>query len=321
MSVMSGIEVPAGYSTRRPMLDDAEAIVELVTAYSTAIIGVADYTLDDARDDLSTPGFELERDGWLVHDPSGRLSGYAWSNRKADSNEVDIDVVATDPAVCRWLIAQVSARAREAARENGHPEVVLDQGVYRDDKTLRAELESAGFTAATTFHRMRIDHAEHVPTPTAPRGVQLFNVGDDEARRKAAHEVYNAAFAEHFGHVDRPYDTWRETHERRSTFAWTQLWVAVADGRAVGVLECNDQYADDENCGYVAELGVLVAARGRGIAKYLLQHAFAVDSAAGRNGTMLHVDSNNTTPALGLYTSVGMRPVLVIDAWRHTLAV
>ena len=35
----------------------------------------------------------------------------------------------------------------------------------------------------------------------------------------------------------------------------------------------------------------------------------------------LHVDTDNVTPALRLYESVGMRAVLVIDAWTRTLAV
>jgi len=60
----------------------------------------------------------------------------------------------------------------------------------------------------------------------------------------------------------------------------------------------------------------LAAARGRGVAKHLLGHAFHLDASTGRAGTILHVDSNNPTPALGLYESVGMRPVLVIDVWR-----
>ena len=37
---------------------------------------------------------------------------------------------------------------------------------------------------------------------------------------------------------------------------------------------------------------------------------------AGRAGTLLNVDTNNTTPALHVYESVGMRPVLVIVAAR-----
>jgi len=133
--------------------------------------------------------------------------------------------------------------------------------------------------------------------------------------------VNQAAFADHFGRVARPYDEWFELHEARSTFAWRQLMLAELDGRPVAMCECNDQFIEDEDCGYVASIGVHPDARGRGIASYLLRRAFAVDSAAGRTGTILHVDANNTTPALGLYESVGMRSVLAVDVWRRTLAV
>ena len=34
---------------------------------------------------------------------------------------------------------------------------------------------------------------------------------------------------------------------------------------------------------------------------------------------MLHVDTNNPTPALGLYESVGMRAVEIADQWERTL--
>lgn len=317
---MSGSSLPSGHTARVPQLADAEAIVELYTAYSMAVIGMADCTLDDVRDDLSQPGFDVNRDAVLVFDPDAQLVGYGWTARKGDSHEVDVDIVATEPEVARWLVARVTDRGRELAAERGHPRVVLDLGVYQDDKVLRAELEAAGFTTGTTFHRMRIDHAGPVPAPQAPAGLTLLNARD-AAVRPAAHEVYNASFAEHFGFVPDTFDAWHESREKRSTFDWPQLWVAALDGRPVGVLECNDQYVADENFGYVGELGVLAEARGRGVAKYLLQYAFSVDSAAGRAGTMLHVDSNNTTPALGLYTSVGMRPVLVIDAWRRELPV
>jgi mycothiol synthase len=47
--------------------------------------------------------------------------------------------------------------------------------------------------------------------------------------------------------------------------------------------------------------------------------AFALDAAAGRSGTILHVDTNNPTPALGLYLSVGMTATLAIDVWRRVL--
>jgi len=64
---------------------------------------------------------------------------------------------------------------------------------------------------------------------------------------------------------------------------------------------------------------VLPTARGRGLARLLLRQAFAEDARRGQMGTLLHVDTNNVTPALDLYLSVGMRAVLVVDVWRRAL--
>lgn len=310
--------LPGGHTARAPRLADVVAIADVVRSYTLATVGIADYTEDDARDDLTEPGFDPDRDGRLVLDASGRPAGYATTSGKSDSDQVDIDVVAPDPEVARWLFGWSLARARAIGRERGHPRVTVDHGVYRADEALRDQLAAHGFHLATTFHRMRVDHARPVPPSDPPAGVVLRGATDPAVRR-AAHTVLNTAFAEHFGFVAEPYEFWHETLDRRSTFDWSQLWVAELDGRAVGMLECNDQFADDENCGYVADLGVLPEARGHGIARYLLRHAFTIDLAAGRTGTILHVDSNNTTPALGLYESVGMRPILVIDAWRRTV--
>ena len=78
----------------------------------------------------------------------------------------------------------------------------------------------------------------------------------------------------------------------------------------------SDQFVDDEDCGYVTTVAVLPTARGQGLAKLLLLQASVDDYHRGRLGTVLHVDSNNTTPALGLYQHVGMRAVLAIDVWQ-----
>lgn len=81
----------------------------------------------------------------------------------------------------------------------------------------------------------------------------------------------------------------------------------------------NNQFVPDESCGYIARVAVIEGARGKGLAKLLIRQAFAIDAGKGRVGTILHVDTNNPTPALGLYESVGMQPVLVIDMWRRVL--
>jgi ribosomal protein S18 acetylase RimI-like enzyme len=51
------------------------------------------------------------------------------------------------------------------------------------------------------------------------------------------------------------------------------------------------------------------------VAKALLRDCFAAAQRAGRKAVLLHVDVANVTGALRLYESVGMRPVLEIDAF------
>jgi mycothiol synthase len=317
---MSVAAEPVGYTVRSPELTDAEEILELVSAYNTALVGYADYTLDDIRDELAEPGFDPTRDAWLAFDPDRRLVGYGWCSADGDSTQVDIDVVASDPTAAEWLLDRSIERGREMGRERGQSKVTLHKGIHRVDVEMRARLETRGFAPATSFHRMRIDFDDPVERPEAPDGVTLREAVDDATRRDA-HRVQMSAFTEHFGFVPKPYEEWLDRHEAKSTFAWSQMWVADLDGRPVAMSVQTDQFVEAEDCGYVATLGVIGEARGRGIAKYLLRRAFAIDAAAGRTGTILHVDANNTTPALGLYESVGMRLVLVVDMWNLTVAV
>jgi len=317
---MDAASVPPGHAVRAPSLDDAEAIFGLFAAHNTAILGTPDLTLDDMIDELSQPGVDLAIDAWLAHDADGEPSGYGAVYRSSGPPEFPIEVVADDPALAPWLLCRVLDRARVIASEGGHPEVAVDVGVYRADDAQRALLEAAGFAPGTTYHRMRIDHHGPVAPPDLPAGVVRRTGDEGPAVRRAAHAVIEAAFAGQFGITPQPYDDWHASRDARSTFAWSQLVLLEVDGEPVAAREDNDGFVEDEGCGYVQRLGVLEAARGRGLAKLLLRDAFAAHAAAGRAGTILHVDTNNPTPALGLYTSVGMVAVLVIDAWRAVLS-
>lgn len=318
-SVYTERPLPAGLTSRPPGLTDAEAIFELVTAYNTAIIGFADYTLDDVRDELVEPGFDPGQDARLVF-TGDALVGYGWTFRQPGSDQIDVDVVAADPAVAHWLLDNAIGRARAIGREHGYAEVTVDQGIYRANDPMRELSTSYGFEPSTTYHRMRIDHdGPAVPVPAPPAGTLLRTGDQDESVRRAGYDVVMASFTDHFGHVETTYDEWVKAHEAKSTFDWSQLAVIEVDGKPVAMSETTGQFVEDEDCGYVAKLGVLREARGQGLASYLLRRVFALDSAAGRAGTLLHVDTNNTTPALGLYLSVGMTPVLVIDVWRRKL--
>jgi mycothiol synthase len=313
-------DLPVGYTWRRPTVEDAEAIFALVSERNTGIIGFADFTLDDTRDHLTEPGFDPGADGWLVADPGGAVVGFGWSCRKLTSAMVDIDVTALDDDTAAWLFSRMLDHASELADEIGHDEVQVDMGIYRADESQRTRATALGFTTATTFHRMRIDHEGVPPAPPVADGVVVRIGPGDDAFRRDAHMVLVASFADHFGFAASSFDQWHERIEASATHDWAQLRVVYIDAEPVAMLLGNDAFVEDEGCGYVADVGVLPAARGRGLARMLLRQAFAEDARRGRKGTLLHVDTNNPTPALDLYLSVGMRAVLVVDLWRRALA-
>jgi len=90
--------------------------------------------------------------------------------------------------------------------------------------------------------------------------------------------------------------------------------VARVDGAVVGVLQAADRSADGG--GWVRNLGVLTAHRGRGIARVLLDRAFATFHARGFTWAGLGVDRANETGAHRLYESAGMRLQFQADAWE-----
>jgi mycothiol synthase len=308
--------LPEGYTWRRATHADAEAIHGLVTRCNTEVIGHGDCTLDDIRTELADPDFALTTDTWLVHDAGGALTGYGWAQGKGTGEEVHTEVITADDEVIPWLFDRVEARAARIAAAGGHERYSIDKGVYREDTRMASAMAARGYTVQTVFHRMRIDHGPVVPAPVAPEGVTLHTGPGDEDFRRTAHAVLTESFKEHFG-LPRTFDSWQRSLDQDSNFDWSMLTVAEYNGRPVALIVTGDGYVEDENCGYVHDIGVLAEARGRGIAKYLLKTAFAADARRGRAGTILHVDTNNVTPALGLYDSVGMRPVQVFDMWRQ----
>ncbi|MGC5012373.1 GNAT family N-acetyltransferase [Streptosporangium sp. DT93] len=312
--------IPAGYLTRRPQADDARRIHELISLCDTQVIGKADMTLDDVADQLNDSSFDPKADGWLVHDTDERLVAWAWACRKGTGDNVDVDVVVhpATPELTAPLWDTVTERASQITAGLGHDRAVVDIGLYREDSGKRAVAAARGFTPATSFIRMRADHTGSIDHPGLPAGMTVHDGLTEEVRRQG-HAVEQAGFAEHFGFAPKDYDEWYDELASSASTDWSQLAVARMDGEPVAMLLGTNAFLGDEDCGYVRRLAVLPAFRGRGLGRFMLRRAFAEDAGRGRAGTYLHVDANNSTPALDLYLSVGMRQVLAIDVWRRTI--
>jgi len=293
--------------------EDAPAIAELLLASDIAVLGRSDYTLTEVEADLRRS--DLEHTGW--YDESATLIGYGWVGRFEQTSKIEIDAYVHpqhDSALGDEVLATLEARGVELAAEAGHDHADFDTAAYRQDARTRGWLAARGFEMATTFTRMRIDLPGRGPAPQPPTGVVVRRSDAQDDDLRLALDIHEKAFTEHYGHVPRTFEKFREQFHEHGT-DWSSLWIGDVDGQPAGLLIGTAQFVEEDNAGYVRIVGVLPEARGRGLAKALLQTYFAAAQDDGRTAVLLHVDQANVTNALGLYESVGMRAVLQIDAW------
>jgi mycothiol synthase len=306
-------------TTFRPVgPDDAELLLRLQTAHQTHVLGEPDTSLDECRDLVTDP--DLDPASVVALDDDGEPLGCALVYPAGSAASVELEVV-VDPTRALDLLPDLLQRALSLARaaggQRGHDRVDADQGCYRQDEQLAAALRDAGFTPATTFHRMRReldDPVEHV----IAAGVVVSREDEDESVLRRAHRLHTSTFVGHFGFVERSWEDWLAAHRSRSGTG--AFWFATLEGTDAGFLHETSQFLEAEDAGYVLRLGVERAARGRGVAKALLLSAFEDMRERGRRAVLLHVDTANATGATALYESVGMRPVTVIDVWRASVA-
>jgi mycothiol synthase len=304
---------------RRLGAADLDVVCELLAASDLAVLGHTDFTPDDIEADLRRDDLEA----YGVDDGTGRLVGYAWTAVHGDSERADVDVYVhpehPDQGLGPALLAYVEARAAALVAPAGHDEAVLDLGVYRQDERTQAWLRERGFEVGTTFVRMRIDFDGPLPEPVLPDGLTVRLV-EDEAELRAAHDVFERGFVEHYSHAWTSYEHWHERLTERGP-GFARVWLAELDGTPAGMLVGTRHFEPDDDAGYVRTLATAPDARGRGAGKALLRTYFRMCQQEGRKAVYLHVDVANVTDALRLYKSVGMREFLTIDAWSKRVPV
>ena len=246
--------------------------------------------------------------------------GYGTAFGKGDGEVIVIEVVYRT----RWSPAGCSTGLCGAQRrwdaDRGHAQVIVDSYIYRADASLRALLSEHEFSPGTTFNRMRIDHTGPVTAPDVPAGYVVHRGAHDDRTRRIAHDVIIDCFRGQFGFVARPHEEWLEAR------------AAYAIPRGPSSL-CSSSTGNRSHSG-TAAIGMSNrelrpyrrARRDRGGAWARpgdLPAPRRLRPRRGRRpgtGTILHVDTNNPTPALHLYLSVGMRPTLVLEGWRRTMS-
>lgn len=312
------------YSMRRPVPEDIESIFDLVDAGDRRLLGRPDSTVAEIRELMELPRSPLDRDHWLL-EREGRAVGWGLVMDEGSDSRIDIDVYvhpdlprADRSAVRSALFTVLLDRVAERARAAHRGELTVVAGCIVGDSEYDLALSTHGFVAKRRFSRMRIGLAPGRPFPVAPVGVELEPF-DPVADWEEWYSIYDASFADHWGHEQRSIEDFRSSVDAMDQPELDRWRFARVDGRRTGICQTSGRYADHGG-GWVLNLGVLPGSRGRGVGRFLLEHALASYAADGRTWAGLGVDTENVTGALRLYEAVGMAPALQIDAYERRVA-
>ncbi|MEV6298149.1 GNAT family N-acetyltransferase [Actinoplanes sp. NPDC051861] len=306
---------------RRPTLDDMPAILEMVHASDIAATGEPDFTLDEVREELTGPNTDMTRDSWLALDESGRIVGWAYprnpTGKARDFAEVYVWPGAGEPAQ-RPLLSLLMGRMTERAAALGHQVYEVRAAAIPTEKAWIDVLSEAGFLFLKQHARMQmsLDGVAPVP-PEPPAGVTVRPVREEDL--PSVHAVIEEAFQDS-DHPALAYPDWREQFGAETGIDLAEWFVAEVDGVPAGALQSGGTGGSEDNDeGWVKNLGVLRPYRRRGVGEALLRHAFAAYAAKGRAKAGLGVDLANPTDAASLYLKVGLEPLYRANVYRTTV--
>jgi ribosomal protein S18 acetylase RimI-like enzyme len=321
--------LPQGVRSRPLHPGDTDRLLEIATAVGAAHGRPPTVSRADFDADFASPDLDLARDTFAAIDSDGRLllgmfcylsqPGRVWLDPVIEPDLDDAMTAALLDAGMLWGLA----RGFDDAAERSLTEVIAEAGGLRGEQRLFSAYERAGLSHARTYWRMERelsvdDSAQHVGLPP---GVELVKVDPEDGDvMRRLQLVDEAAFAEHHGFVPLAADAYDRAVRLGSGYDRDGAWVAQLDGEDVGLMLLNDSRAD-QNQGWIAVIGVLRAARGRGIARAMLHEAFGVYARRGRTSVGLSVDTLNATGAPLLYESVGMRPAEIVEHYELPLTV
>lgn len=224
---------------------------------------------------------------WVVDGSGGRVDGYA-----AVDSGGGLDLwVRPGAGLDRTIPPLVDAAA---AHHGGRLETVLP--AWEDD--MCRAVERLGFARVHEVLEMGIDLCgAALVEPRWPEGIRPRPF----AAERDAPEVH-ATLVEAFAGSDErvmPYDEWLPWVTGDPSYDAALVFVAEAGGSIAGIAQCWRE-------GFVKDLAVRPAFRGRGLGAALLHAVFAEFARRRVREVRLKVDASNPTGAVRLYRRVGM---------------
>ncbi|CAA9405305.1 MAG: Acetyltransferase, GNAT family [uncultured Nocardioides sp.] len=316
---------------------DVARLTELLRAHERAGRGWASGSEGDVL--VEVRGLEM-RENVVVRDDARTIRAWGSVHDRAEGRMLYVHIVdrtlseAAAAACSRLLFEWAQAQAERVGAERGRSVQQIDTGAFADDRRQHEWLEEAGFTHVRTWWQMSRsvipEESELVTDPAdwARDGVVFRRVGrqgdgmPDEVDLRAVHDVLEGAFTDHFNSAEETFDEFIHRLREDPGHRWDHWWLAEADGVAAGALVGTVSEGTSGSDGsYVAYLGVLESARGRGVAKGLLHTIIADAAVHGRDRVGLEVDADSPTGADGMYVAMGWGTRYVTESWHKDVPV
>lgn len=339
--------LPEGWTVEPPDPTDrfdVARLTHLLRAHERHGRGWAGSGVDDVLVEVSERGLRT-RENVVVRDPGGEIQAWGSVHDRSVGRMLFVHVVRRDlpagvaDACSDVLLAWAEAQAREVGAARGLATQQIDTGAFAGDERQARWLAGAGFERVRTWWQMsRPVDPEEVALVESPerweadgvviRLVRRAGSGmPDESDLREAHDVLESAFADHFNSSEETFEEFLHRLREDPGHRWDHWWLAeLVDGdgppRPVAALIGTvSETTGGPDGSYVAYLGVLEAARGRGVAKRLLRTVIADAAERGRDRVGLEVDADSPTGAADLYTSMGWVTRYVTQSWHRDVSV
>ena len=289
---------------------DVEAVAQLIydvcEADGDTTVAV---TPEELKLEWQTPGFDLERDAFVVETRDGRIVGFEEFNNRHMHATLETDGYVhpnfTGNGIGTALLRTVEKRAYEEMNlAESDLRVSLRSTIDGRDQASHDLHKKEGYAPLRFHWRMEINLTVPPTSANFPDGIELRPFVKDEHAR-AVLDAQNESFRDHWGSHAISFEPWELRKFGREDFDPT-LWLIAWDGAQIAGFSQNRYRM---GIGWIGTLGVRRPWRKRGLGEALLLHSFGEFYKRGTKTIGLGVDAQNPTGATRLYQKVGMRAV------------
>ncbi|WP_148058957.1 GNAT family N-acetyltransferase [Bogoriella caseilytica] len=302
---------------------DIPALVEVIGRIEEADHPPYRTTVEEVEDYFA-PGYDTAGIGGFADDDQGELmQAYGFVRLSQADRQVKRVFVSGGVAptfrdrgmgspLMDWQLGRARQLLAECAEAEEDVAARIVAHVDDDREDFTQLLTSRGFTPRRTYSQLRRDLSQPLPTISLERSVTVepWTEALDDAVRRA----HNTAFRDLWGSQPLTPQAWQQERTHHAP-EWSFVALDRSSDRAqVAGYLISGRYEQDWPAlgwteGYIENLGVLPAWRGRHVATALLTRAMEAYRHDGMQYAGMDVDSDNPTGAIGLFERLGFERV------------